>query len=486
MSHPLTSLECMEFTGASTTSTAPADAWRAAADSAMAIVASMLTDAPFGPAADAIQDYRDTLTAVEALLIAQRKKAGHSDRANEGVMKKSGRVSKGEAKRRTKRAAAVEKNPELATKLTTGSLSTEKVDLLADASDKTDGAAATDAALIDEVSNANPDQAKVIVRRFVDDHTSANDRDSRYAWQRRRRKVMKTRTNSGMSAIIIEGDNESIDIAFRKIRERADRMYKADGGRDVASDDHQRSYDQRMYDAAMQHLGHNAPSTTSATPQTETSGDGDSGAVPTTASSPPTARPAPKNRPSNRPTMVFVGKVSEITDDPTQLLDWECELIATGRVPEAVAAYYRCISDHAGSLLSDDGEVLWQGRSKRMVTRGQWIALVVRDGGCTLCGDDPSRCEAHHLKPWNAPVKGETNIDELAMVCTDCHHRIHDNHQTLFFDIKLRQWRLRAATPDEIPPDRQRAQFDANTTASRSSEPSGSRPADSSASVNAR
>jgi hypothetical protein len=102
----------MEFTGVSNSSTASAHAWRVAADAAMTTVATVLTDAPFGPAADAIQDYRDTLAAVEALLIAQRKKAGHSDRANEGIIKNSGRVSKGEAKRRTRRADAVEKKPD--------------------------------------------------------------------------------------------------------------------------------------------------------------------------------------------------------------------------------------------------------------------------------------------------------------------------------------------------------------------------------------
>jgi hypothetical protein len=82
----------MEFTGVSNSSTASAHAWRVAADAAMTTVATVLTDAPFGPAADAIQDYRDTLAAVEALLIAQRKKAEHSDRANEGIIKNSGRV----------------------------------------------------------------------------------------------------------------------------------------------------------------------------------------------------------------------------------------------------------------------------------------------------------------------------------------------------------------------------------------------------------
>jgi len=52
----------------------------------------------------------------------------------------------------------------------------------------------------------------------------------------------------------------------------------------------------------------------------------------------------------------------------------------------------------------------------------------VTDKGCVLCLADISECEAHHLIPWNAPDKGQTNIDEMAMVCTDRHHFIHAAH----------------------------------------------------------
>ncbi len=455
----------MEFARVSSISTASADAWRAAADAAMATMASVLIDAPFGPATDAIQSYRDTLVAVEALLIAQRKKAGHSDRANEGVIKNSGRVSKGEAKRRTKRADAVERNPALTTKLTTGDLSTEKVDLIADASAKTDGAAAVDASLIDDVSNANPDQAKAIVRKFVDHHIDQGDRDSRYAWQRKRRKVYRTTTPSGMSALVLEGDDQSIDAVLRAIRRRADRLYVTDGGRDVSVESHNRTHDQRMFDAAIGRVTAADAEDNSEQPSVESA--------------------ATKNRPSERPVMVFTGKLSENTTDPDTIREWESELIGTGRLPTTVAEYYRCISDTAAQLVCDVGEVLWQGRTKRTVTRGQWLALVVRDGGCVLCEAHHTECEAHHLVRWNAPAKGETKIDELSLVCVDCHHGIHDNNQTLFFVTKLRKWRLRATKLDEIAPMGRRPQPVAKAVLAKSSEPSGARPADSKASVKA-
>ena len=77
-----------------------------------------------------------------------------------------------------------------------------------------------------------------------------------------------------------------------------------------------------------------------------------------------------------------------------------------------------------------------------------------------LCGAPASRCEAHHLLPWEAPAKGETNINNLALVCEDCHHHIHDSLLTLFWTLddpdvnghRKRRWHTRPATPDETPP----------------------------------
>ena len=113
---------------------------------------------------------------------------------------------------------------------------------------------------------------------------------------------------------------------------------------------------------------------------------------------------------NDQPCMVFTGTLSNITNNPELLAEWETELVGTGIVPTAVASYYRCISEFAGQLLNAHGEVLWHGRSKRRATPGQWVALVVRDRGCIRCNTDAHRCEAHHLVPFSAPAKGETNI----------------------------------------------------------------------------
>jgi hypothetical protein len=163
--------------------------------------------------------------------------------------------------------------------------------------------------------------------------------------------------------------------------------------------------------------------------------------------------------------MVFTGQLTDITDDPETLAAWEAELIGTGRVPVAVAEYYRCISNHAAQLVSGTGAVLWQGRARRHATVDQWTALLVRDQGCVLCGAHHTECEAHHILPYEAPVRGETNIDQLALVCVDCHHRIHENRQTLFEDGQSGRWRLRTATSTEIAPTGRRPQAERKAAA---------------------
>ncbi len=51
-------------------------------------------------------------------------------------------------------------------------------------------------------------------------------------------------------------------------------------------------------------------------------------------------------------------------------------------------------------VLGGDSEVLDLGRTKRMFTRAQRLALVERDGGCAKCHAPPEHCEAHHIRWW--------------------------------------------------------------------------------------
>ena len=65
------------------------------------------------------------------------------------------------------------------------------------------------------------------------------------------------------------------------------------------------------------------------------------------------------------------------------------------------------------AFLNTRGEVLRLGRTRRIATRGQTIALYARDGGCSFPGCDiaPEWCERHHIIGW--VDGGSTDLDKV-------------------------------------------------------------------------
>jgi hypothetical protein len=86
------------------------------------------------------------------------------------------------------------------------------------------------------------------------------------------------------------------------------------------------------------------------------------------------------------------------------------------------------LADEAAiSLLVRDasGVVLRHGRTKRIATRGQTVALIARDRGCSFPGCDkpPEWCQRHHIVAW--ADGGRTDLNNLTLVCGH-HHRNFD------------------------------------------------------------
>jgi hypothetical protein len=76
------------------------------------------------------------------------------------------------------------------------------------------------------------------------------------------------------------------------------------------------------------------------------------------------------------------------------------------------------LADEAAiSLLLRDarGVVLSHGRTKRIATRGQTLALIARDRGCTFpeCDKPPEWCQRHHIVAW--ADGGRTDLDNLTL-----------------------------------------------------------------------
>ena len=74
------------------------------------------------------------------------------------------------------------------------------------------------------------------------------------------------------------------------------------------------------------------------------------------------------------------------------------------------------------TVIDSTGVVLQAGRTRRLATPGQTVALIVRDGGCSFPGCDrpPEWCERHHIVEW--AQGGRTDLDNLTLLCAYHHH----------------------------------------------------------------
>ncbi|HSK07570.1 MAG TPA: DUF222 domain-containing protein [Acidimicrobiia bacterium] len=77
-------------------------------------------------------------------------------------------------------------------------------------------------------------------------------------------------------------------------------------------------------------------------------------------------------------------------------------------------------------VFGPDSRPLDVGRTKRLVTPAQRLAVMARDLRCVFptC-DRPERwCDVHHLIPWRAD--GPTAIDNLVLLCRHHHTLVHE------------------------------------------------------------
>ena len=91
------------------------------------------------------------------------------------------------------------------------------------------------------------------------------------------------------------------------------------------------------------------------------------------------------------------------------------------------------------TIINQDGVPLALGRSQRLASRGQTMALITRDGGCSFpgCTHPPSWCDRHHILDWI--LGGLTDLDNLTLLC-----RYHHTH------FLQKGWTCRM-NPDGLP-----------------------------------
>jgi hypothetical protein len=96
------------------------------------------------------------------------------------------------------------------------------------------------------------------------------------------------------------------------------------------------------------------------------------------------------------------------------------------------------------TIINRDGVPLALGRSQRLASKGQTMALIARDAGCSFpgCTHPPQWCDRHHILDWI--LGGTTDLDNLTLLC-----RYHHTH------FLQKGWTCRINTdglPEWIPP----------------------------------
>lgn len=121
--------------------------------------------------------------------------------------------------------------------------------------------------------------------------------------------------------------------------------------------------------------------------------------------------------------------VSEPTDVPAgtsdQLRGKVCAVRGIGGIEPATAARLSCTGTLLGAVVDAHGDVLGLGRSRRLVSKTQRRALMIRDRMCQFPGCAQTRhLAAHHITPWSHG--GRTDLEELILLCRFHHTAVHE------------------------------------------------------------
>jgi hypothetical protein len=93
-----------------------------------------------------------------------------------------------------------------------------------------------------------------------------------------------------------------------------------------------------------------------------------------------------------------------------------CHLAGVGPVEPATAQRLACDNRVLGAVVDKRGQVLALGRTRRLVSKAQRRALLIRDRMCRYPGCHSTRhLKAHHVVPWI--LGGRTDLDNLILLC---------------------------------------------------------------------
>ena len=98
-------------------------------------------------------------------------------------------------------------------------------------------------------------------------------------------------------------------------------------------------------------------------------------------------------------------------------------------VPAGTLRRLACDAQILPAIFAGPSAPLDLGRARRTASGPQRSALVARDKHCIGCGAKASWCQAHHIKHWQDG--GTTDLDNMCLLCSRCHHKVHDQDWTV-------------------------------------------------------
>ena len=135
---------------------------------------------------------------------------------------------------------------------------------------------------------------------------------------------------------------------------------------------------------------------------------------------------------SNPPNINAVVDVATLLGESPEFSIARCEIDGIGPVARTVLDQMCCDARFSRFIMSGPSQILDMGRSTRLATSSQRRALRVRDRRCRFpsCNRRPQWCDNHHIAGWVESL-GETNIDNLILLCRRHHTLVHNGKWTI-------------------------------------------------------
>ncbi|AIY03690.1 hypothetical protein ART_4091 [Arthrobacter sp. PAMC 25486] len=99
----------------------------------------------------------------------------------------------------------------------------------------------------------------------------------------------------------------------------------------------------------------------------------------------------------------------------------------SGPMPLGLFADSLCDAETTRFVYGDGQNIINAGRTQRLFTLAQRKLLYARDLGCSFpdCRDPATRCEGHHIQPWQ--LGGKTDLNNAVLLCSRHHTLLHQS-----------------------------------------------------------